>query len=371
MTTIDIHSPFQRSEAPEQGAAPGGAWVGLETFLGLAGVFVVSCLVGAYVVFRVCYPEVQRSGLRYPAWQWGAAQIGAMALAWACIELLGRHMDQGRRSAAMVLAAAAATLGVVALGLKGMEWGQSGGPRIVHVDPWPKAGPGPGAAPPAQREVKADPKQGAITFAASCAACHGAGGEGMAPIAPSLKDSEFMARSTDAQVAALVSNGRAANDPASKTGKAMPARGGNPFMSDAEIAGIVAFLRQLSGGKAGAAAPAAAGPAVPRWVVPLPSAAPAGLSPHLTQPAQPAWIPPDLQAQLPTAQEKAFAPVAAVFGILQTLHLLVGIAVAVALLWAAYAGGPGGGAPLVRFARLHWTVTLVLWLGLFPLLYVI
>ncbi len=90
-----------------------------------------------------------------------------------------------------------------------------------------------------------DASNGKKWFGMSCITCHGPTGDGVANAAPSLRSSEFLKTATDASIASLIRNGRAANDPANKSGKVMPAKGGNPFLDEAKIADLVALLQDL------------------------------------------------------------------------------------------------------------------------------
>jgi putative heme-binding domain-containing protein len=82
-------------------------------------------------------------------------------------------------------------------------------------------------------------------FGMSCVTCHGPTGDGVANAAPSLRASQFLKTSDATTIANLIRNGRAATDPANKTGKVMPAKGGNPFLDESKIADLVAFLQNL------------------------------------------------------------------------------------------------------------------------------
>ena len=47
------------------------------------------------------------------------------------------------------------------------------------------------------------------------------------------------------KLVAFVKQGRSTDDPANTTGVAMPPKGGNPALQEAQIRGIVAYLRSL------------------------------------------------------------------------------------------------------------------------------
>lgn len=87
--------------------------------------------------------------------------------------------------------------------------------------------------------------RGAVMFATTCEACHGPGGIGVSGMAGPLIDAPFVAQSTDDELVQFLIVGRPGNAPDNSTGIAMPARGGNPRLSDADLADIVAYLRTI------------------------------------------------------------------------------------------------------------------------------
>ncbi len=93
--------------------------------------------------------------------------------------------------------------------------------------------------------IVGDASNGKKWFGMSCSSCHGPTGDGVTGAAPSLHTSDFLKTAGDKDIVALIRNGRAANDPNNKTGKIMPAKGGNPFLDEPKIADLVAFLQNL------------------------------------------------------------------------------------------------------------------------------
>lgn len=84
--------------------------------------------------------------------------------------------------------------------------------------------------------VRAD--DGAATFKAKCAMCHGADGAGSTPVGKSMKirdlgSAEVQAQ-TDAQLSDIVTNGK----------NKMPAYKGK--LTDDQIKGLVAYIRQFA-----------------------------------------------------------------------------------------------------------------------------
>ena len=93
---------------------------------------------------------------------------------------------------------------------------------------------------------------GRDVYVANCFSCHNPGSTGVAAhnIGKELTDNEFIQDSTDEELIDFVTKGRLATDPANVTGNEMPPRGGNPDLTDDEIAASVAYLRELNNGTA-------------------------------------------------------------------------------------------------------------------------
>ncbi|MCS6828060.1 MAG: disulfide oxidoreductase [Caldilinea sp.] len=88
------------------------------------------------------------------------------------------------------------------------------------------------------------PARGEQLYLQACAACHGIDGQGVANLGNALRGSAFIANHTDAEVLAMIRQGRELNDPANTTGLVMPPSGGRPDLSDTDILAIVQYLRQ-------------------------------------------------------------------------------------------------------------------------------
>lgn len=95
----------------------------------------------------------------------------------------------------------------------------------------------PEVEPAERRWVQADPKAGQRLFAAHCAGCHGAQGEGVD--APQLNNKALLATGSDTYLVETISRGR--------RGTAMPSfqrpSPAYPALSDSDIKSIVAFIR--------------------------------------------------------------------------------------------------------------------------------
>jgi disulfide bond formation protein DsbB len=90
-------------------------------------------------------------------------------------------------------------------------------------------------------------EDGRQLYLATCAACHGAAGQGLPHQGPDLRGSGFLAQSTDDTLLAFLVSGRPVGDPRNTSGLPMPPRGGNPSLSDRHLGQIVQYLRTVSG----------------------------------------------------------------------------------------------------------------------------
>jgi disulfide bond formation protein DsbB len=89
-------------------------------------------------------------------------------------------------------------------------------------------------------------ENGRDKFLTLCTACHGQNGQGIQGLGKNLIVSEFMASLSDEELVQFIIVGRQPGDPLNTTGMLMPARGGNPSLTDAQIVDIVAYLRSAA-----------------------------------------------------------------------------------------------------------------------------
>ena len=87
--------------------------------------------------------------------------------------------------------------------------------------------------------------RGKTLYVQTCSVCHGPDGNGVPNLGKDLVNSKFVAAQTDDQLLEYVQKGRAANDPLNTTGIAMPARAGNPSLTDDQIRDIIAYIRTI------------------------------------------------------------------------------------------------------------------------------
>jgi len=84
-------------------------------------------------------------------------------------------------------------------------------------------------------------KSASEIYTGVCAPCHGAKGEGKKPMGPAQKGNKFIIESKDADIAAVIKNGRAGADKKYKDFPSpMPPQ---KTLTDAEIADLVKYLK--------------------------------------------------------------------------------------------------------------------------------
>ena len=93
---------------------------------------------------------------------------------------------------------------------------------------------------------KTPDEQARANYMRACALCHAADGSGAGNLGNSLLDNEFIRTKSDAELVAFLKAGRAPGDPDNESGMPMPPRGGDPRLTDDDLAGIVAYMRTLS-----------------------------------------------------------------------------------------------------------------------------
>jgi disulfide bond formation protein DsbB len=89
-----------------------------------------------------------------------------------------------------------------------------------------------------------DAADGQELFNATCASCHGQDAENPS-VGKDLRDNAFVQDNSDAELVAFVKKGRPASDPDNTTGTDMPAKGGNPSLSDEDLESIATYLKSL------------------------------------------------------------------------------------------------------------------------------
>lgn len=102
---------------------------------------------------------------------------------------------------------------------------------------------GPGPEPPVEAELAL----GAAHYQGTCGVCHGRDASGLRGLGSPLVGSEFVRTRSESELVGFLVAGRGRQDAGNTTGLPMPARGGNPGLSDDDLTAIVRYLRYLDG----------------------------------------------------------------------------------------------------------------------------
>lgn len=94
-------------------------------------------------------------------------------------------------------------------------------------------------------KVAGNATTGKTKFDGTCSACHGTDAKGIQGLGKDLTVSTFVKGQSDADLVAFIKKGRSATDPANSTKVDMPPKGGNPALTDQDLADIVAYVRTL------------------------------------------------------------------------------------------------------------------------------
>lgn len=86
---------------------------------------------------------------------------------------------------------------------------------------------------------------GKARFQRTCATCHGPEAEGVPNLGKNLHGNEFVRSNSDADLVEFLKVGRPAWDPANTRGVDMPPRGGDPTLTEKDMADIVTYLRTI------------------------------------------------------------------------------------------------------------------------------
>lgn len=99
------------------------------------------------------------------------------------------------------------------------------------------------AGPPSSGDPEVD--QGRALYLRNCTLCHGPTGEGKPGLGRPLRSNDFVAIRSRHELVEFLKVGRPAGDPANRSGMLMPPRGGNPRLSETDLAAIAAYLQSL------------------------------------------------------------------------------------------------------------------------------
>lgn len=99
---------------------------------------------------------------------------------------------------------------------------------------------------PTPQAVARPARSGEQIYQTTCAACHGFSAQGISGLGKPLVGTSFIAETSDEELVAFIIKGREVRDPLNTTGVAMPSRGGNISLTDAELQAVVTYIRDLN-----------------------------------------------------------------------------------------------------------------------------
>jgi disulfide bond formation protein DsbB len=333
----------------------------------------------ALAVIACCYLVIRAT--------WGRPAIDSPPGDWVWTLLLGLALVGGavlvsfavraasiRHASAVSLTGLACIYGIIALGLGVANFGGWPAPffegqAVASLDALAVA---PRQAGPV---AAGNPDKGQPFYLATCAACHGPDGRGIAGTAPAYADTDFVAKTDELALARMIQKGRPITDPENRSKRAMPASGGNPFLSPQNLRDIAAYVKQLGTNSGAASSASDAGVQLPAWVIPAAAIGSAGTARETLQ----RWS----QAQYEftnsaPANRWAFRRASFLEGLFQSFNLVLIVHVAAAVMGALASFATAGRTDwtsiqmrsLTAVSR-WWALGAAMWLGLVGIFFVL
>ena len=212
-----------------------------------------------YLVFRVGHPELFAYGSRFLDTGWGAINTAVLIVSSVMMALAVRSARCGHHRHTLLFLGLTLICAVDFLGVKFIEYREKvhdnlvGGVGFYERAPNGPDGPIAMGAVPRARVERGNAENGEAIYATSCAVCHGLRGEGRPAFGRPLAASAFIAGLDDEGLLDFLRTGRSIDDPLNTTGIPMLPRGGNPLLTDQQLAHVVAFMRTLQPDGPGAA----------------------------------------------------------------------------------------------------------------------
>lgn len=231
-------------------AAKLGMWLFLGTeVLLFGGLF---CL---YAVYRGNHPEIFVFGSQYLDTTWGAINTLVLILSSLTMAIAVFCAQTNQRRETVIFLGLTIFFGIDFLGIKYIEYSHKFHNNLV----W---GTGLYEMPPHEAYQLMLTKREEITFAmpplepgdsikgrkkylATCLPCHGAKGHGLPGLGKALHTSRFVAERSDEELRQFLLVGRPVEDPLNTSGVAMLPRGGNLRLTNQDLMDIIASVRQL------------------------------------------------------------------------------------------------------------------------------
>jgi len=387
-------------ETPSQQLA--AAKLGMWTFLATE-ILMFGGLFCAYAVYRRGHPEMFAAGSQFLNTKLGAINTSVLLLSSFTMAWAVRATQLDRRWTTVMLLSLTLLGAAGFMGVKYVEYkekwehGLAVG-KFFHPDEAffaahfakTRASEAP-TSPHDEGPPVANLERGKAVYLGTCASCHGPTGAGLPKQGANLRDSTFVAHRDDQGLTSFLKVGRQAWDQDSTLKLTMPARGGNPMLTDEDLWQAAAYVRELqrqadaapanqeqspadataqNGQSAGVSGMQEAGLLSIGSTIPPAAAGPMGLSPDylLLRDRQVAQVKTPPQ---PAELRLFFAIYFALTG-LHGVHVIVGMGLIAWLIVRAARGQFGSRyyTP-VELGGLYWHLVDLIWIFLFPLLYLI
>ncbi len=281
-----------------------------------AEICLLAIIAFCFLVLRVTWgaPHREAAGVGDPVWTLlgGVTLVFGSGLLWFAVRAARQH-----EVIATTLVGLTCLYGIMAMALRVVDLG--GHPEANIIQSVELLGfSGTQAKRPPSKPTAAgagNTERGKPLFLATCAACHGPSGQGIAGTAPAYSETEFVRTSDELTLARMIQQGRPMTAPDNRSKRAMPAQGGNPFLTPQNVRDIAVFIKSLSSDNSNStsnAATASPSQQLPNWVVPSAAMSSLGLTPE----ASARWT----STQLSLAEELYAPQVAA-----RRLGLLTGL----------------------------------------------
>ena len=368
-----------------------GVWIFLA-----AEILVFGALFGAYVVFRIAHPAAFAWSYRLLDRDLGLLNTAILLASSVTMAGAVGCARRSKRVGAVLLLGLTLVGGAGFLTVKAIEytgkykhgllWGERFRPDRRYLverlkDAPPVATTAARATPAATPASSGDAARGKPVFLGTCASCHGMEGVGIKSQGANLVASDFVGKLDDTALLAFVKKGRQPFDADSTMHLAMPAKGGNPILTDQNLLDTIAFIRSLRSAATTAAATneakdaavevAAATPIdpnAPRWVeghwwLPKSVIPPAAEGPKGLRRAPPA----SSAVATPPPDAPTFFSLFYLMTGLHGLHVIAGMGLIVLLLVRSWRGRLGP----ADFTGIFWHAVDAIWFFLFPLFYLV
>ncbi len=378
-------APHFDSVAVQFNASKLGMWLFLGTeILLFGGLFCV------YTIFRGTHPEAFEYGHHYLDTNWGVINTLVLILSSFTVALAVRAAQCGFKKELILFLSLTLLLGVDFLGVKTIEYTHKFHENLL----WGEAFYANATLPALSAEevpletlsiAPGDPAHGKEIFLGTCASCHGQAGQGMPGLGRDIRNSEFIQQKDEQTLVDFLIEGRLPGDPLNTTGKLMPARGGNLALTDQDLGDVAAYIKKMqdqsaAGGRGRSRRSRSeetetARPEQPfvmekSFIQDAPEG-PQGLGTPMAGHAKEFFADPRRDPDHPKHLQNFFSIYFLMTG-LHGLHVILGLIVIAWLLIRAIRGDFGRRyfTP-VDLGGLYWHLVDVIWIFLFPLLYLI